>query len=132
MASKSISKLTRSWPPSSSPNLLNHHLQVYVYTRSNMDSNFGRSLSSQSISPNSSDNGLQVHFHTHSLAVSKFALLWPSSAYLQTRSTTASRCFTKLTQSGPQSASLSSLDHGLHVYLQTWSSMVSKCISRLL
>jgi hypothetical protein len=98
-ASKCISKLARSRPPSASPNSLDPGLQVYFQTRS--------------IS-NSLDHCLQVHLQTRSIPVSKciskLARLLPPSAsthsldhglqvHLQTRSIMASECISEFTRS---------------------------------
>jgi len=94
------SKVARWWPPSASPNSLDHGLQVHLQTRSIMASKcisgFTRSRP-PSASLSSHDNGFQVHFWVHSISGSK--------------------CISKLAQSRPLSASLSSHNHGLQGYL---------------
>ena len=115
MASECISNLAQSQPPSASPNLLHH--------------------------------GLQVYFQTRSITACKFARSWPSSAYLQPRLITASKCISrlarlrparshdhgpqvhisKLARSRPPSVSPDSLNYVLRVRSIT----ASKCISKL-
>jgi len=77
-ASKCISILARSRPPSASPNSLNHRLQVYLQTRtitaSICISEFSRSWP-PSASPSSLDLGLQVHLSTRSITASKYILI---------------------------------------------------------
>jgi len=87
MASKFIFKLDRSWPPSTSPNMLDHSHQVHLHThlvtsytyickwtRSPPASvsmsllNRGRHLSA---SPNLLDHSIQVHLAVHSIGVSQ-------------------------------------------------------------
>jgi len=73
MASMCISKLARAQPPSLSPHLLDHSLEVCTL------------MACKRISPSASlsslDLGLQVHLQTHSIMASKFIsklpLLWP-------------------------------------------------------
>jgi len=113
-ASKYSSKLAWLRPPSS----LDHGLQVYLQTRLITASNLARSRP-PSASPNSLDYAC------------KFARPWPPSAYLQTRSVTASTIESPNSLSRSRSASLSSLDHGLQVHLQTRSITASMCISKL-
>jgi hypothetical protein len=116
MASKCISNLARSMPPSVSPNLLDHGLQVYLQMRSITACKF---IPSQppNVSPNLLDYGLQLNIQTRSITASKCisrpARFRPASShnhglqvYLQTRSITASTC-----------ASHNSLDYGLQVHL---------------
>jgi len=133
-ASKCISKLARSRPPSVSPASIDHGLQVH----------------------------LRVHSILDSQCISKLAWSWPPSAslsslhlglpvLLQTRSITASKFISKLTRSRPPSVSPDSLDyslkvrtimastcisptslvHGHQVYLQIRSNTASKCISKV-
>ena len=101
-----ISKLVQSWPPSASPNSLDHGLQVYLQTRSITACKFARSWP-----PSASPNSLNLSLHVH----------------IQTRSFTASKCISDFTRSQspgayPQSRrpseSLSSLDLRLHVPLK--------------
>ena len=106
-ASKCISKLDRSQPPSASPNSLEHSLQVYLQTRSITASTCSSKLAQSqppSVSPNSLDYGLQVCTITGSKCISEFTRSWPSSA------------------------SLSSLDLSLQVQTSTRSIMASKLI----
>jgi len=101
-ASKYSSNLARLWPPSASPNSLDHSLQVRTH------------MASKCISPNSLDHGLQVRTHMASKCISKLARLRPlsshshglQSAYLQTRTIslqvrtiTASESISKFTRS---------------------------------
>jgi len=133
-ASKFISKLARSRPPSVSPDSIDHGLQVHLW----------------------------VHSISASQCISKLARSWPPSAslnylhlglpvHLQTRLITASKCISKLARSGAPSVSPdslnyslkgrtimaskcvspTSLDHGLQVYLQIPSITASKCLSKV-
>jgi len=77
-ASTCISEFTRSWPPSASPNSLDHGLQVRIIMASKRISKLGWSWSA-SASPKSLDYGLQVHRWVHLI--------------------TASQCITKLARS---------------------------------
>jgi len=102
--SKYSSKLTRSRPPSASPNPLDRGLKVYLQTRSITASKCISEFTPSrppSASPNSLYHGLQV-------------LLWVHSIL-------ASKSISKLDRSRPPSASPHSLDRGLQVYLQTRS-----------
>jgi len=101
MASKCISKLARSQPPSASLNSLDYGLQVRTIMASMCISKLVRSRS-RSASLNSLDHGLQV--------------------YLQIRSITASKCISKLARSRPRSVSLSSLDRHFQAHLELLSS----------
>jgi hypothetical protein len=115
-ASKCVSKIIRSRPPSShdpglpsaSVNLPNHSLQVHKIMAKKCISNLVRS-GPQSASPSSRDHGLQ----TRSITTSKLA---PSS--LPT-------CICNLAQTRPPS----SHHHGLQVCIQTRSITASRCIS---
>jgi len=102
MASKCISKLPWSRPPSASPNSFDHSLLGYLLTCTSMASKFA-----QVRPPASHDHGPQVH--------------------LQTRCITASKCITKLERFQPPS----SHGHGLQVHLQSRLITVSKRISKL-
>jgi len=93
-ASKYSSSLARSWPPSASPNSFDHSLQVRTL------------MSSKYISPNSLEDGLQVH--------------------LQTCSITASKGIFTLAQLRPLSVSPISLNYGLQVCTITASECISK------
>jgi len=112
MASKCVSKLARSQLPSVCPNSVDYGLQVSLQTCSNTAFEFARS-SASSPSPNSLDRA------------SKFAQLWPPSAYLQTCSIMASKVYLQIpsitacksAEPWPSSASPNSLDHSLGVYL---------------
>ena len=121
-ASKCISKLARSPPPSVSSTLLHYGLQMHL--------------------PSTLDLGFQVDIQTRSITVSecisKLAPLRPPSSHyhdiqvhLLTRSITASKCIIKLARVGSRSASLCSLDHGLKVYLPIRSVTASKSISKV-
>ena len=115
-ASKCIFQFTRSRAVSASANSIYHglqvHLSVHSISASKCISTLARSRPLSSLEewlpssldewpPNSFDYCLQVHFSVHLISVpkciSKLALLWPPSA------------------------SLSSLDLGLQVHLQTCS-----------
>jgi len=100
MASTCSSKLTRSRPPSASPNSLDHGLQVHLQTHSNMASKCISRLA-QSCPPHGSskslNHGLQLHLESHSIA--------------------ASNCISKVARSQPPCASPTSLDYSLQVYL---------------
>jgi len=120
MASKCITKLARSQPPSVSLNLHDYGLQVHTITASKCISKLARLQS-----PNSLHHSPHVHLQTRLITASKFAPLRPPSASpnsldygLQTRSIMASKCISKLTRLRPRSASLSSLDHGV---VEWWS-----------
>jgi len=85
MASKCISKLAWSQPPSASPNSLDHggqvHLQNHSITALKCIAKLARLRP-----PSSHDDGLQVHLQTCSITASKcisiLARLWSRSAYL--------------------------------------------------
>ena len=100
-ASKCISTLARSWPPSQSLSWLNlghqAHLQSHSILASKCLSEYTRSWLPSAL-PNSLDLGLQVH--------------------LQTGLILASKCISEFTRSQPSSASPHSLDCGLQVYLE--------------
>ena len=74
-ASKCISRLARSRPPSASPNWLDYglqmHLQIRSITASKCISKFAQSQS-PSLSLKSLDYGLQVHLQTCSITASKY------------------------------------------------------------
>jgi len=132
MASKSISKLAGSRPPSASPNSLAHVLQVHLWDDSLMTSKCISKLD-RSRHPSSHNHGLHVHLQTRSImaskSISEFNLI------------SASRCILKLARSRPPSASLRStrsrppsaspnlLDRGLHVHLSVHRITAFKCIS---
>jgi len=98
--SECISKFTRSWPSSSSPNWLDHGLGVYLWIHSILASKYNSELA-RSLPPSASlstlDFGLKVH--------------------LQPRSFMASQCISEFTQFRSPIASPNSLDHGLGLYL---------------
>jgi len=112
------SKLAPSWPP-------NAYLQTCSITTSKCISRPAR-LRPLSSSPDSLDYGLQVHLETCSITASKFALSWPPSAYLITRSITTSKCISRLARLRPPS----SHEHGLQGHLQTRLITISECISK--
>ena len=101
-----IFKLARSWPPSASPNSLDHVLQVYLHTcsitASKCSSNLNQSQS-QSASRSSLNLGLPV--------------------YLQILSIPAFYCVSNLTQSWPRNVSLSSLDRHFQLLIEILSGM---------
>ena len=99
-ASKSISKLARSRPPSASPISLQYGLQARMIMASKCMSKLAPSLP-QSASPSSLDHILQV--------------------YQLTCSITPSNCISKLARSQPPSVCRNSLDYGLQVHLPTHS-----------
>ena len=85
-----------------------------------------------SVSPKSLDHGIQVHFQTHSIMLSSFALLWPRSASpngpdhdLQVLTIMASKCIPRLSWSRPPS----SHNYDLHMHLPTHSSTASTSAS---
>ena len=96
IACKCISKLARSQPQRASPNSIDHGLQVHLLS--------------------SLDLGLQVHLLS--------SLDLGLQVHLQTRSITASKCFSRLARL----RSASSHDHGLQVHLQTRSITASMYI----
>jgi len=114
--SEYLSNLAQSRPPSVSPNSLNHGLQVHLQTRS-ITASMCISRLAGFWPASSHDHLLQVHLQTRSITAWKFATSWPPSAYLQSRSFTASKCISKYTRLWPPSASPKLLHHGLGVYL---------------
>ena len=139
MASKSISKLARSQPPSASPMSLDHSLQVFLQSRTITTSKCISQLT-RLRQPHSHGHGLQVHLQTSLISasecISKPAGSQPPSVSPfsldygpQVCMIIASRYISKLAQS--HSASLSSLDYELQVYHQIRSIPVSKCKSKL-
>jgi len=131
MVSKCISKPNRSRPPSLHDDGLQVHLGI---TRSR----------APNASPNPLDHGLQLHLQPRSITACKCISELQDGGlqmHLQTPSITASKCIcefdlisaskfiSKLARLQPPSASLSSLNHGLPVDLQTRSITSSKCIS---
>jgi len=103
-ASKYSSNLNQSRPPTASPNLHNHSLQVHLQTQSVTASKFARTWP-PSASTNSLDFGLQVS------------------------TIMASKCISKLTQSQLPSVFPNSLNYGLQVHLQPHSITISEWIS---
>jgi len=122
-ASKYFSNLAWSWPPSASPNSLDHCLQFYHQTGSIISSMFARSWP-WSTSPNSIDYGLPVRMIVACKCISKLARLQSPSSHerglqmhLQTQSIRNPEWISKFTRSGPRSVSLNTLDRCLIVYL---------------
>jgi hypothetical protein len=129
-------------PPSTCQISLDHSLQVYLQTHSIMASKCIPKLAPLQTS-SSHNHDLQVHFQTRLITASKcifklarlrppwLARLWPWSAYLQTRSITASKihlktcllmileCIFKFIQLWPRSVSPITLHHRIEEYLQT-------------
>jgi len=108
-ASKCISKLAQSRPPSASLILHNHSLQVHLHTCTITAAKCISKLAQSrqpSASPNSHDHGLKVHLHTRSIS--------------------ASKCISKLARSQPPSVSPNLLDYGI----QTSSITAWECISK--
>jgi len=100
-ASKCISKLARSRPPSVSPTSLDYCLQVRTSMASRCISKLAR-LRSCSASLSSLDRGLQV--------------------YLEIPSITDSKCISKVARSQPRSIPLTSLDRHFQAHLELLSS----------
>jgi len=137
--SKYSSNLTRSWPPSASPILFDHGIQVYLQTRSITAFKCISKLAR--LRPTCShEHALQVHLQSCSITASKcnsnLARSRPPSISpnsldygLQVCTSVASKCISNLAGSLPPSESPISLDHGLQVPLQTPSITASKCIS---
>jgi hypothetical protein len=136
-ASKCISKLPQSRPPSAYPNSLNRGLQVHLQTRSIAASQCISKVARSrppSASPNSLDLALQLHLQTRSIAaskcISKVARSQPSSVSLilpdyglQVRTITACKRILKLARSQPRSVSLRSLNRHFQVHLELLSSI---------
>jgi len=136
-ASKFLSRLARSWPPSISPNSLDYclpvHFQTHSITASKCISKLTR-LQPPSSSPNLFNYGLQMYLQTWSITACKFSRSQPRSAFrnsldysLQTHMITASKCISKLARLQPTH----SHDLGLHVHVHSRSITVSKFISKL-
>jgi len=119
--SKGISKLTWSWPTSSHPHGLQLHLQTPLITASNCLCKLARLWS-----PSSHNHPVHVHLQTHLITASKFTVSWSSSAYLQTRTISASKCISKLVGLQPPSVSLNSLHHTFQGYKIIGSKFISK------
>jgi len=114
-ASKCISKLARSRPPTVSPASLDYGLQVRTIMASKCISKLARSRP-PGASLSSPDVGIQLHLQTGAIMASKF---------ISEFTITASKCISKLARSRPPS----SHDHGLQLHLQTGSITASKCIA---
>jgi len=97
-------KFARLWPPSVSPNSVDHGLQVHLQTHTITASKVARSRH-----PGSHDHGLEAHPHTRSMTISE--------------------CISKFTRSWRQSASPNQLDYQPRVHLQTRSITASVCTS---
>jgi len=123
-------KLARSWPPSASPNLIDHGLQVHTIMATNCISTHAQSQP-RSASPNLINHGLQVHLLS--------SLNLSLQVHLQTRSIATSKCISKLDRPRPASwqddglrlpsACRNSHGHPLRVHLPTRSITASNCIS---
>jgi len=123
VASKCTSNLPQSRPPSSSPQWVNHSLQVYLHTGSITACMFTQWCPS-SVSPHSLNYGLQVYI---------IELTWlrppgvsPHSFHysLQVHMILPSKWISKLAWSRPQSVSLRSLDRHFQTHLELLSSTV--------
>jgi len=83
-----------------------------------------------SVSPSPHNHSLQVYLQIHSITaykcISKLTRLWPATSHSH-----GLQCISKLALSRSRSASVSSLDHGLQVYLQICSITASRSISKL-
>jgi len=112
------SKLARSQPQSLSLNMLNHGLQSRSIMASKCIPNLACSQPPIT-SANLLDHGVRVHHQTSSITTCKFVRLRPPSTYLQTRSITASKIISTVSQLRPP-----------QVHLQTPSITISECISR--
>jgi len=119
-------------------------------TASKYSSNLAQSRP-PSESPNSLNHSLQVYLQTCSIVACKFAQSWPASAYIQTRSITASKSISRLAWAWPSSvhyhafqvhitkparsrlpsASPNIAVHRLQVHLQIWLITASKCFSKV-
>ena len=129
MASRRISKLARSRPPSASQ----HRLITASMCISKL---------TQFRHPRLHDHGLAVHLQTHSVTASKWifklAPLQPPSSHdhglqmhLRTRFIPASACISQLARLQPPSDYPISHDYGLEVYLHSHTMMASKGVSIL-
>jgi len=117
------SNLTRSWPPSESPNLLNHGLQGHLQTLS--------ITASKCISKLDRLQPLTLHSHGLCGDYSKLARLQPPSSHvhrlhvhLQTRSVTAAKLIPKLSRLRCSSSHHQGLKVNLYVHSITvwWNS----------
>jgi len=125
-ASKCCSDLTRSRPPSASPNSLDHGVHVYLQTRSITASKFAQSWT-PSASPNSVDHdSLQVYLQTRSIMASMFAQSWPLGASPNSLDYGLQVHISILARSRPPSLH----EHGLPVHLLTRKITITECISK--
>jgi len=124
-ATRCLSKLAWSWPPSASPDSLNHHLHMFLQTPLITACKFVRS-SPPSASPKWLYYSVQVRMiiasecvspHSLNIALKVRTIMASASAYLHTRSIMASKCISKLARLPPWSASPISLHHHLAVHL---------------
>ena len=129
-----------SWPPSASPNLPDHGLQVYLQscfiTASKCISQFTQSRP-RSASPRVLNDSLQLHLQTCSSTALKLMteFTWSRSQTEcpktldpshQVRTSIALQVSSTLARLWPRSASLSSLTFGLQMHLQSCLLMASK------
>jgi len=129
-----------SWPPSASPNLPDHGLQVYLQscfiTASKWISQFTQSRP-RSASPRVLNDSLQLHLQTCSSTALKLMteFTWSRSQTEcpktldpshQVRTSIALQVSSTLARLWPRSASLSSLTFGLQMHLQSCLLMASK------
>ena len=99
------SKFAQSWPPSASPNSLDHSLQVPLQTHSITAFKCIFKLTRlrpPSASPKSLDHGLQLHLQPRSIPASQVHLqtcsITSSKVHLQIRSTTGLECISEFTR----------------------------------
>jgi hypothetical protein len=132
---KYFSNPFRSWPPSASPNSLDHVLQGQLQICSVTASMFISELHNHSLQvplqtcsitaskciSKLHDLGLQIHLQTRSIMASKgiseFKTDIGLQVHLQIRLIMASKCIIKLTRLWPPSTSPSSHNHRLQVHL---------------
>jgi len=130
------------WPPPSAPPITQDHgLQVHLKTRTITASKCIYKLAQSrppSASPNLHNHGLQEILQTPSIAASKCISKPPQvqppnllDHGLRVCTIMATTCISTLAWSRSRGTSLSSLDHGLHVHLQTRTIAASKCIYQL-
>jgi len=136
MASKCVSNLARSQPPSVSPKSRNHGLPDLTTTASNSITELAQSQPS-SVSPNSHDSCLQGRMITASKCMSNLIQSQPPSvspyslnSSLQVCGIRDSKCRCNIARSQPRSASSNSLDYSCQVYLNAYSITAAKCISK--
>ena len=140
-----ISNLSRSWPPSVSPDLLDYGLQVCTIMASKCISKLcwlwppsSHDHGLQCISPNSLDQGIQVYLQPRSIADSKFARSRSPSAspnllahdlgvHLKVHLITTPKCSSNDALLPLPSSSANSLDHSLGVYLGVHSIVIFSC-----